>query len=351
MTIYYSRSWRPDAPPEHDGPPPRALGGWSILGQAVVGVGGAVTAIVAVLSLWPGPDADDSAAFTSVRATPDVPLSEYRQRVLEMRPVGGHESGASRAKLSPGVRIVGVEVHESAGAPRGRAALPSLPAIPGASHGPVGDPGDAVLPVEPRPTTRTSQPGTSEPSGTSPLRHEDPNRDPSATDQRLTREQRDGICEPLRRTGDDCRDYVQRSLSTVKSLSLSPQGEPLSADLAAQRAADMFKNVRRRPVRGAKKTSQDAVGVVLTVNVELTGLRGRPTILSWSIWQREGRHRLPSEWLGRNFVASLTPTSDRVTASVDYWVPLPESAGTYLVRSSLHVGDDTLASEDSTPIR
>ena len=77
------------SPPGHRAHPPAAptnavqgwwSWGWKRATTAILTVGALAAAIGAVVSLWPSPDPEDTAQFTTIRTFPGVPLSEYRQR-------------------------------------------------------------------------------------------------------------------------------------------------------------------------------------------------------------------------------------------------------------------------------
>src|SRR5215211_7530676 len=78
---------------------------WKSTTGRILSLGALAAAIGAILALWPGilallpkPDPEDSARFTAVRITSQVPLSEYRQRsVVVMAPQGsGQGLGGQR---------------------------------------------------------------------------------------------------------------------------------------------------------------------------------------------------------------------------------------------------------------
>jgi hypothetical protein len=86
----------------------------------------------------------------------------------------------------------------------------------------------------------------------------------------------------------------------------------------------------------------------VTADLELAGLRGKPVLLSWSMWQQGGNKRLYGDWLNRNLAYRLEATTDRDT-TLDLWIPLPKAPGPYFVRVDLTAGRSTLASADSQP--
>ncbi len=89
--------------------------------------------------------------------------------------------------------------------------------------------------------------------------------------------------------------------------------------------------------------------MVVTVDVELSGLKGRPVLLSWSMWQAGEGTRLYGEWLNTNLAYQLEATESHDTASVDFWIPLPKRHGQYFVRSYLAVPGQAATSADCDP--
>ncbi len=95
----------------------------------------------------------------------------------------------------------------------------------------------------------------------------------------------------------------------------------------------------------------EPVGELVSVNLELIGLKGQPVFLSWSIYQVGGKVNLYGDWL-RNFVAyRLQATTDDDTGSVMMWVPLPKTPGPYFLRLTLSTGNTSLASDDTGTFR
>jgi hypothetical protein len=125
-------------------------------------------------------------------------------------------------------------------------------------------------------------------------------------------------------------------------MSTGANGEPLSAGEAVDRIVTTFKQAR---VTGGQ--SGEPVGVVVAVDVELMHMRDEAVFVSWSMWQAGGTTRLYGEWLNTNLAYRLHATSDHDSASVDFWIPLPQASGPYFIRSTLIAGGSTIASAES----
>ena len=61
--------------------------------------------------------------------------------------------------------------------------------------------------------------------------------------------------------------------------------------------------------------------------------------------------RLHGKWLNRNLAYRMVPSSNRDTASLDLWIPLPKKRGSYFVRSTLTLDGVAIASADSDTFR
>lgn len=95
----------------------------------------------------------------------------------------------------------------------------------------------------------------------------------------------------------------------------------------------------------------EPLGEIISVNLELVGLRGQAVYLGWSIYPSSGRTSLYSRWLNRFVAYRLEATTDDDTGSAELWVPLPKGTGSYFVRVTLSTGGSDLASDDSGPFR
>jgi len=138
---------------------------------------------------------------------------------------------------------------------------------------------------------------------------------------------------------DGCGQIVAR-MSLGSALDL--QGNPVSPDVAAERVVKVLKDARTT-------RRKEPLGAVVSVDVELAGLRGKPVLLSWSMWQPTGEARLYGSWLNRNLAYRLKATTDRDTTTLDLWVPLPKPPGPYFIRIQLTADGAPRASTDSEP--
>jgi hypothetical protein len=123
---------------------------------------------------------------------------------------------------------------------------------------------------------------------------------------------------------------------------LDLEGNPVAPGVAAERVIKVLKDARTT-------RRKEPLGVVVSVDVELAGLRGKPVLLSWSMWQQSGDTRLYGNWLNRNLAYRLEATTDRDTTTFDLWVPLPKPPGPYFIRIQLTVNGSARASTDSQP--
>ena len=100
---------------------------------------------------------------------------------------------------------------------------------------------------------------------------------------------------------------------------------------------------------GAPGNKIDALGELVSVNMELAGLRGQPVFLLWSIFQEGGHTSLFGKW-ANNFVAyRLEATTNDDTGTAEMWIPLPKLPGPFFIRLILITDGADLASTDSNP--
>ena len=97
------------------------------------------------------------------------------------------------------------------------------------------------------------------------------------------------------------------------------------------------------------RPKRQPLGELISVNLELAGLRGQPVYLSWSIFQQSGPSHLSEKWLG-NFVAyRLEATTNDDTGTLEMWIPLPKHRGPYFIQLTLSTSTASLASMNSGP--
>jgi hypothetical protein len=139
----------------------------------------------------------------------------------------------------------------------------------------------------------------------------------------------------------------------LKSIALgnltTPEGEAVAPDDAAEQLVALLRSARRTGTQdgGGELPGGEPLGVVVTADIELIGLRHRPVMLTWQMWQLGGQVRLYDEWLNKNLAYVLEATTDHQTRAVDLWVPLPKEPGPYFIRLLLTAEQSPLASEDS----
>lgn len=301
---------------------------WNGVTKAVLGAGALASAVAAMVSLWPDPDEADSAKLAAVRITSEVPFSEYRQRLVSSHATGDDSVGARpwgatayrpvvhrTDQAAPATEAPGEDITEAP--PEDATEPPSMPTSPSAYLPPTSGPPAAP----PSPESESDAPAVI----TTPVA-------PGRPLQGIVAE----ACQGLNMRESDCAEPM--TVLAAVGNPPAPRGE------AVQHLVELVKQARKAPTG-----QSEPLGVVVAVDVELTGLRNEPVRLSWSMWQRGGAHRLHGEWLNTNLAYHLTATSNRDTASLDFWIPLPPEPGPYFIRSILTSDGNTIASIDSEP--
>jgi FHA domain len=322
--------------------------GWKRATAVVLSVGALAAAIGSTLALWPDPDPADSARFTSVGVFPLVPLSEYKERALQVVPQGAGMP-PTRARGSDIVALVAAGADVS----------------PQASPDPLG----TGLPESTPPTEGVPTPTGSTTMDHTPSETVSPSQSNGAPDGPfdLSPEMTRVIEEILPLINDRTPEYVlptpppsetQSPSPTVlpgpftafqrmlKAASVDPDGNPVSVEVAAERVVKLLGETRTEKAAGGKL---EPLGAVVDVNVELEGLRGRPVLLTWSIWQQGGETRLFGKWLETTAAYRLEATSNHDTAGFNIWVPMPKEPGPYVVRLALTADGVSIASTISQP--
>jgi hypothetical protein len=343
---------------------------WKSTTGRIVSLGALASAIGAILALWPGilallpkPDPEDSARFTAVHVTSRVPLSEYRQRSTAMSPQGlsGLDDHGALAQITEPAQAAN-DLSPSSVRPFAvvrrlyQDSTSSFVTDPDTdTSAPESSSSDDTAP----PSTATSSTGTSS-TGTAPPSMTGP---PATPDARVLSPSTP-LVVPSRLKREDARTLsdkvVQRAKDQVPGCEENPDCEDVANAMGIGHALDLEGNLvapgvaAERVVKVLKdaRTTQrkEPLGVVVSVDVELAGLRGKPVLLSWSMWQKNGTtRRLYGNWLNRNLAYRLKASTDRDTATLDLWIPLPKPPGPYFVRMQLTASGSARASTNSQP--
>ena len=91
------------------------------------------------------------------------------------------------------------------------------------------------------------------------------------------------------------------------------------------------------------------LGELVSVNLELVGLRGQPILLSWSIFHEGSQANLFGKWLSDFASYRLEATTNDDTGTLEMWIPLPKQHGPFFIHLSLTTDGAGLASADSGP--
>ena len=98
---------------------------------------------------------------------------------------------------------------------------------------------------------------------------------------------------------------------------------------------------------GGPGTQSEPLGELVNVNVELSGLRGQPVLLLWSIFQKGGQSNLFGKWLSDFVAYRLAATTNDDTGTLEMWIPLPKQPGPYFIHLTLTTSGANLASMNS----
>jgi hypothetical protein len=322
-----------------DATPARRSRWWKRVNTAILAAGGLAAAVLAIVALvqWALPDSEpdleNSAQFTAVNIVPSVPLSEYEQRTT----------------------LVEAALLEDAG----RAPAPVLRLVSDAGGGQPAPSTTAAPPTTPRSTTTagpsTTAPSTSSRSTTSgSTTTSRPSMTGSSTSGPPGPQQNGGISPPttqpeLVEIGKevaedvDCPDPAecQAVRDMVAASSVDLDGNPVPPDVAAERVLEILHN--------ARTDGHEPLGVVVTTDLDLAGLRGEPVFLTWEMFGYGGSTQLHGEWLNENLAYRIEARTDHDTATVDLWIPLPPDPGPYVVKVKATYAGSGLDSAQTDP--
>ncbi|GIE94391.1 hypothetical protein [Paractinoplanes rishiriensis] len=346
-----------------------------------------------MLTLWNTRDAQETAEFTTVTVTPGIPFSEYRQRwtlphpatqslrPLRLvavtppavpRPTAAVERVTGAGRTGTATRTA--SGHDDPSAPGTNTLSPDAthptedlsdgtsPAgdgtAPGETEGspPAAEPTDRPAPV--RAMRKTQLPplfnrmtGAIAPPlfGFSPL--PPPGSTPAIQTTKYPGacpgEYGKAVCNFLAVTNSQ---WVGPGAADGTTTGTGTTGGGTSRDAAAARKSEL-RNLRTVKVKGKGRTTREPLGVVIAVNVDLGGLRGKPVLLSWSMWQDGTGKRLFGDWLNHHLAYELTAETEHDTTGGDFWIPLPAVKDSYFIRAWLTRDDAVLATVDSPSFR
>jgi hypothetical protein len=140
--------------------------------------------------------------------------------------------------------------------------------------------------------------------------------------------------------------------SLAQSQAVSPDGKLVEPEVAAERLVELLHKTRTggNGSPAGNRPASEPLGVLVTVNLELIGLRDQEVQLTWSMLAARGaKKRLYGDWLNDNLAYRLKAGSNRDTAFQYIWIPLPKPPGPYFVRVELTANGAPLKSEASDP--
>jgi hypothetical protein len=318
---------------------------WNRTTATILALGALATAIGAILALRPAPDPEDSARFTAIQVDSPVALSEAKARLRALIPPGG--SGGRRDRPAPVRRLQ----------PDPSANTQADPTTDTSAPDPTSSDTTASSsePTSSTPET-TGQPTSSSP-GMAPSMEFDP---PTGFGQEEFRAHVEQVMKRARERNpnnptlnckeedpEDCRleRTIMRTIATGQSK--APDGTPVEPEVAAERLVKLLRNTRRTDGGGSR--AREPLGVFVTVNLDLIGLRDREVLLSWSMVGGNEAERVHGDWLNDNLAYVLKATSDRDSTFQLIWIPLPRSSGPFRVQVHLKIDGAPLASQASDP--
>lgn len=315
---------------------------------SIVTLGAVAGAISTIISLWPSPDGDDSAEV-AVRIIPGIPLSEYQHRMESIRAVNlkGYSPPLDETIPEP---TAGAEPSEATSPlPTGRADQTETPVSTLPGPDPIIEP-MSTLTADPSagpPTAGTAGPSTA------------PTDIPTPTESNRRSRSNNVVVEAPAAQAEGVEEIadayegltggspIPSDFIAIGS-AISPSGDPVEPAVAAEQIAKILADARHTPSAADPTISDpEPLGVVVSTDLNLSGLRGEVLSLSWSMWQDAGHIRLSGDWLNDNLAYRIEPRADHATTTLDVWIPMPREPGSYFVRVDLRNGPTRIDSGES----
>jgi hypothetical protein len=335
-------------------PPPR---GWTRLTKIILGAGALAAAITAVLtlvlSLLPSPDPQDIARFISVRALSQVPLNEFHQRSAVFKSESAKHVSKQGSSLV--VAALGQTSAPSTQNSAPSTAPPSSPTTTASASETATPTGTATPSATTSPTSTTSPIGTATPSPTStPTSAASPSGGirfllPPGLSFGAAATYAHQVADLI---GDKGFPFIP--LPVLAPVATDEKGDLVSPEVAAKRLIGVLGHTRAvsetpRDQHEGSGQKREPLGELISVNMELMGLRGQPVFLSWSIFRVGGHNNLFGRWLSDFVAYRIEGTTDDDTGTLPMWIPLPKGPGPYFIRLTLTTSGAGLASKDSDP--
>lgn len=351
---------------------------WNRVTKTIITLGAVAAAVAALIALWPsrGHDHEDRAIFRSVQVTAGVPLNEFVQRIPASG--GEHSVRTARSSLIPLVNSfarsdLAVTGATSVPPSQGQSPLPEEPSSPGPSEpsaqpctsqsciltgtGVSGTPtGTATGSLSIPPSVATDRPGLANaavnpyvPPGWS-AQGWSVRRDASLKELSRLAVGADRWrfrCPPST-VSADC-DVPLRTVLVTSVTNSGPGGTVVSPAQAARNLVHVF--AHGRTITDSVNRVRHPVGVVVTIRVELDGLRGKHVALQWQLWPVDGKSALFAPWLSPRSGPVFTATTDADGAGYSFWIPLPKQRGLYAIHLALLLGNSDLDEVQSTSFK
>jgi hypothetical protein len=326
--------------------------GWALVTGAILTLGALASAISAVLGLVRAEPDLERAVIASVDLIPAVSLSEYERR-----------AGSGPRSLGQGsdLALVAHAVQPfAAHAPAGLT-VDSPTDTPAETPAESPDP-EPTGPETDGPTESPASPSESLSQSPSESPGESPTESPSETPTGLLTEPPEAFASAKFRYEDVVRKVGEiaprfdlpsdpggdgvRQLFSLMVTDVDDEGEPAPPAEVARRLVRVLGETRTIPTPQGKL---DPLGVVVTANVQLEGLRGRELGVFWEVWSRDGGTQLYDRWLDQVPVSRITAQKDTDAGSLRFWVPMPKEPGDYVIDVIVREGEAILSTKKSDP--
>ena len=144
------------------------------------------------------------------------------------------------------------------------------------------------------------------------------------------------------RPPSDLHDYEMGPSCAQNPLGRHCALGPLAESAGARPSQSRDQGIKRvrKVLEGTRTTVSESgkgepLGVALSFDVTVTGLRGRDVQIYWSMLSADTDQALGRSWLKNTRATTLRPKHETDQFRTDLWLPLPKPEGDYVARVTL----------------
>ncbi|HET7534174.1 MAG TPA: hypothetical protein VFJ83_13570, partial [Nocardioidaceae bacterium] len=154
-----------------------------------------------------------------------------------------------------------------------------------------------------------------------------------------------GAAAPELELPDPQAPPTQTMLALIATMK-DEEGKPVPPQEAARRLVRVLGHTRTIQTKEGK---HDPLGILVTANVALEGLKGRELGVFWEVWSQDDAIRLFDRWLDEVPVSRIAAEKEQDSGAFQFWVPMPKKPGEYVIHVIIKEGERLLVIDRSDP--